>query len=85
MEHLRLDCGVWFLIIKPLDISHLQVASGYCRADFQNCIISLFSVTSAKIQKTRSLADLEVGNGILLLYAFYVTLIITDCINSGSI
>lgn len=76
---------VWILIIKPLDISHLMVAFDYCRADFQNCIISLFSVASAKIQKTRNLADLGVENGILLLYAFYVTLIIIDSINSGNI
>lgn len=76
--------GVWVLVIKPLDISHFQVAFDYCSADFQNCIISLFSVPSAKIQKTRSLADLGVENGILLLYASYVTLIIIDCINSGN-
>lgn len=47
--------------------------------------MSLFSAASVNIGKARSFADLEAENEILLLQAFYINLIILDCINSGNI
>lgn len=72
--------GVWILIINfkyispPCSFRLLWVNLDH-RADCQNYTISLFSFSSVKIQKTRSVADLEVENEILLLHVFYISLL----------